>query len=147
MKHTWKVGVLLLVFASGLLCGYWLGLPNSPIVTQDDVLKQYQFVRDKFDFTDAQMETVRLQLPTFMESMNRQDEWATVYALRVIALLDKDDAEGAARFMATVAANYHSRFSDGRGDLDLITRIEEMRAEHPVLDAALNEVEKGEGQE
>ena len=106
----------------GVGIGWFFGYTRPAAKDQRELLKQYQYVRDNFHMTDAEMADFGKHRAEYFEAMKRQDEVAAAIALGAFKNLEAANIEGAKWKLATTVGIYYRGHSRD-GDTNLLARI------------------------
>jgi hypothetical protein len=115
--------VCFLGFLLGLSLGWCLGFTRPSIKNQEQLIGEYQRVRDAFQLTDKEMAEWGGRLPEFVDSVRRQDEFAALVALGSLRQLETGDL-AAAKKTLTKAISIYYRGHKYDGKTNLLARIE-----------------------
>jgi thioredoxin-like negative regulator of GroEL len=120
----------------GVGIGWFLGYTRPVAKNQRELLKQYQYTRDKFHMTDAKMADFGEHLPEYFAAMQRQDEFAAAVALLAFKRLEAGDTNQAERALATtISAYYRGHRLDG--NTNLLARIVSYAATNSTMSNAI----------
>ena len=128
---------LLISLCVGVGVGWYFGYSRPTARTQRELLAQYQYVRDNFHMTDAQMADVGPKIPQYFEDAKRQDELAAAVALSAVRSLERGDTNQAERVLLRIMGSYYRVYHDRGGDTNLLAKIEAAAQEHPAVAAEI----------
>jgi hypothetical protein len=101
------------------------------------LLAEYQYTKDNFQMTDAEMVEFGKKIPQFGEDMKRQEEMAAVHALRAYRLLANGNIEDAKATLLRPIDLYYSLYHEKGGDRDLLDAIATAGKEFPDIAAVI----------
>ncbi len=122
----------------GIGIGWCFGYSCPVAKNQRDLLAQYQYVRDNFHMTDAEMAEAGPKIPQYFEDMKRQDEMAAVFALAAFRILEHGDVEHAKTHLLKAVGSYYRVYHGKGGDTNFIARIEEAAQKYPAVAAEIS---------
>jgi hypothetical protein len=134
----WFVAGLVIGCLVGGLIGSFLEYTFGTAPTYRKLLKEYQYVRDNFHLTDAEMAEMGKKMPQYFEDMKRQDEMAAVMALGAFRALAKGDNESTKIELLRPIGGYYQLYHEKGGDADIIARIEEAGRDFPEIAAEIS---------
>jgi hypothetical protein len=113
-----RIITFLVCILIGIGIGWYFGYSLPVAKNQRDLLEQYQYTRDKFQMTDAEMADFGKHEPEYFEAMRRQDEFAAAVAFWAFRNLEAGDTNRAEWELATtVSAYYRGHRLDGNTNL------------------------------
>ena len=102
----------------GVGIGWYVGYSRPVAKNQRKLLNEYQFERDNFHMTDAEMADLGAHRAEYFDTMKRQDEMAAVIALAALVKLDQGDIEKAKwRLETAISIYYRGHSHDGNSNL------------------------------
>ena len=102
----------------GIGVGWYFGYTRPTAKNQRELLKQYQYTRDKFHMTDAEMADWGEHMHEYFVAMQRQDEFAAAIALAAFTNLEATNTERAKwELETTISAYYRGHLHDGNTNL------------------------------
>jgi hypothetical protein len=132
---------------AGLVLGFSFGWAVSytqpAMKNQRKLLKEYEYVREKFQMTDADMADFAAHRQEYLDSLKKQDEFAAVLALNVFHRIEKGEPERAKKTLAMTIASYY-RIHGTNGNAALIAKIERAAATNATLSYWLMNIGVGE---
>ena len=134
MKH---IITSIVCLAVGIGVGWYFGYTRPTAKNQRELLAQYQYARDNFHMTDAEMAEAGPKIPQYFEDMKRQDEMAAVYSLVAYNLLERGDVELAKSRLLKAVGSYSRLYHDKGGDTNLLAKIEEAARKYPAVAAEI----------
>lgn len=128
LSIAFLVGIL-----AGIGIGWYFGYSRPVVRNQRELLKEYQYTRDNFHMTDAEMADFANHKAEYFEEMKRQDEMAAVIALMA---LEVGDTERAKKVLVTTVSSYYRVYSKN-GNTNLIRHIVSYAATNSALSNAI----------
>jgi hypothetical protein len=119
MKRNMAFLVCILI---GIGIGWFFGYTRPVAKNQREVLKQYEYTRDKFHMTDAEMANFAKHEAEYFAAMERDDEFAAAVALNAFKNLEAGDTERAKWELETTVSGYYRAYSSD-GNTNLIGHI------------------------
>jgi hypothetical protein len=102
----------------GVGIGWYVGYSRPTAKNQRKLLSEYQFVKDNFHMTDAEMADFGEHHAEYFEAMKRQDEMSAVIALAALVKLNQGDMEKAKwRLETAIAIYYRGHNQDGNSNV------------------------------
>jgi hypothetical protein len=101
------------------------------------LLKEYQYARDRFHLTDAEMAEFGKQVPHYFEQMEAQDRMAVFECLVAYKKLEKGDIESTKIELLRPISGYYQVYSAKGGDAEILAAIEAAGKEYPEIAAAI----------
>ena len=122
----------------GVGVGWYFGYTRPTAKNQRELLAQYQYTRDNFHMTDAEMAEVGPKIPQYFEDMKRQDEKAAMFALGAFRILEQGDTERAKTHLLKAVGSYYRVYHNKGGDTNSIMKIEEAAQKYPAVAAEIS---------
>jgi hypothetical protein len=125
------IGVVL-----GFGVGWYFGYTRPVAQNQRRILKEYQIVRDLFQYDDAETTKAAETFPKPKEvlaSFAREDELVAAVALRTVKLLDKGDSEAAKQSLLQMLGSYYRIHRTNDLYTNLVAHIEKAALESPSI--------------
>src|SRR5215468_4369598 len=97
---------VLIAMLAGFGLGWYFGTTRPSLKNQREILRQYQYVRDNFHMTDAEMADFGEHQHEYWDAMKRQDEIAAAVALGTLKKLNHGDTDGAKHTLETTISIY-----------------------------------------
>jgi hypothetical protein len=120
----------------GIGVGWFSGYMRPTARNQRELLRQYQYVRDNFHMTDAEMADFGAHQQEYFAAMKRQDEIAAAMALGALVKLEQGDMEKAkSRLQTTISIYFRGHRDDG--DSNVIRHITTFAATNAALSNAI----------
>jgi len=135
MKH---IIISIACLAVGIGVGWYFGYTRPTVKNQREILAQYQYVRDNFHMTDAEMIEAGPKIPQYFEDMKRQDEAAARYSLGAYKILEQGDVERAKSRLLLAVGSYYRVYHDKGGDTNLLAAIAEAAKKYPAVAAEIS---------
>ena len=120
----------------GIGLGWFFGYTRPAAKNQRDLLRQYQYVKDNFHMTDAEMADFGEHQQEYFAAIKRQDEMAAVIALAALVKLDQGDIEKAKWRLQTEISTYY-RGHNRDGDTNVLRHITTYAATNAALSNAI----------
>src|SRR5689334_20032484 len=98
---------LLACLCIGVGAGWYFGYTRPALEHQREILKQYQWARDNFQMTDAEMAESGAKIPQYIEDVKRQEEVAAAVALGAFKYLERGDTNTAKSRLAWRVGSYY----------------------------------------
>jgi hypothetical protein len=134
MKNALAV---LIAILAGLGIGWYFGNTRPGLKNQRELLRQYQYVRDNFHMTDAEMADFGEHQQEYFDAMKRQDEMAAAIALNTLKKLNHEDTDGAKHTLeTTISIYYRGHRTDGHSNL--LSGIDRFAATNASLSNAIH---------
>ncbi|HYG35204.1 MAG TPA: hypothetical protein VEC99_10490, partial [Clostridia bacterium] len=124
------IPLVICLFVGGGI-GWYFGYTRPTAKNQRELLAQYQYVRDTFRMTDAEMAELGPKIPQFFEDMKRQDEMAAAFAFSTFKILARGDVEGAKTRLLKAVGSYYRLYHGKGGDTNILAKIEEAAQKYP----------------
>ena len=128
---------LLICLFVGVGIGWYFGYTRPTAKNRRELLAQYQYVRDNFHMTDAEMAEAGPKIPQYFEDMKRQDEMAAVVALGAFKHLERGEIDGSKKSMLRAIGSYYRVYHTKGGDTNIMAQIEKAAQDYPALAAEL----------
>lgn len=141
VRYHWPMKPIISLFVCvfvGFGIGWYFGNTRPPSKYQQEILGQYQWIRDNLHMTDTEMAAAGAKMPQYFEDMKRQDEMAAVFALRVFKTLETGDTERAKTTLLKAVGSYYRLYHDRGGDTNFMAKIEEAARQHPTVAAEIS---------
>ncbi len=135
MKHIVPLLVSLIL---GIAIGWYFGYTRPTAKNQRELLAQYQYVRDNFHMTDAEMAKAGPKIPQYFEDMKRQDEMAAVFSLRAFRILEAGEIDRAKTNLLWAVGSYYRVYHGKGGDTNFMAKIEEAAQKYPAVAAEIS---------
>jgi hypothetical protein len=120
----------------GFGAGWYFGYTRPAARNQRELIRQYQYVRDNFHMTDAQMVDFGAHQQEYFAAIKREDEMAALIALAALAKLDQGDLDMAkGRLQTAISIYYRGHSFDG--DSNLLRHITDYAATNAPLSNAI----------
>jgi hypothetical protein len=133
MKIVLACSVCILI---GIGIGWYVGFNRPVAKNQRALLKQYQYTRDKFHMTDAEMADFGKHEAQYFAEMQRQDELAAALALQSFKDLEAGHTQRVKHGLATMVSAYYRQYSSD-GNTNLIRHIVSYAATNAALSNAI----------
>jgi len=113
-----RIIAFLVCILIGIGIGWYYGYTRPVAKNQRELLKQYQYTRDNFHMTDAEMADFGKHESEYFAAMQRQDEFAAAIALAAFKNLEASNTDRAKwELETTVSAYYRGHLHDGNTNL------------------------------
>lgn len=123
----------------GVGIGWYCGYTRPSLNHQREIIRQYQFFKDKLHMTDADAAELGRKTPQYFEDVKRQDEMAAVYALPTFKFLEHGDTEHAKSILLKAIGHYYRAYR-GKEDIHLIIpAIEKAAQQYPAIAANISQ--------
>ena len=121
----------------GIAAGWYFGYTRPAAKNQRELLQQYQYVRDNFHMSDAEMADFGAHEQEYFAAMKRQDETAASMALGALVRLERGDIERTRHVLEqTISIYYRGHRQDG--DSNVLRHIETFAATNASLSNAIS---------
>ena len=134
MKH---IITSIVCLAVGIGVGWYFGYTRPTAKNQRELLAEYQYERDHFHLTDAEMAEAGPKIPQYFEDMKRQDEAAARYSLGAYKILEQGDVERAKSRLLLAVGSYYRVYHDKGGDTNLLDAIAIAAQKYPAVAAEI----------
>jgi len=134
MKNALAV---LIAILAGFGLGWYFGHTRPSLQNQRELLRQYQYVRDNFHMTDAEMADFGEHQHEYFDAMMRQDEMAATIALASLGRLNHGNLDGAKHLLETTISIYY-RGHRTDGNTNVLNHIEISAATNASLSNAIH---------
>ncbi len=132
-----RIIIPLVCLLIGIGIGWYFGYLRPTAKNQRDLLRQYQYVRDNFHMTDADMVDFGAHQQEYFAAMKRQDEMAAAMALGALVRLERGDIDRTRRVLEqTISIYYRGHRQDG--DSNVLRHIETFASTNSSLSNAIN---------
>ncbi len=126
----------LLCLVLGIGTGWYFGYTRPTAKNQRELLAQYQYVRDNFHMTEAEMADFGVHQQEYFAAMRRQDEMAAAMALGALVKLERGDIDRTRHVLEqTISIYYRGHRRDG--DSNVLRHIETFAATNASLSNAI----------
>jgi len=132
-----SAAAILIAILAGFGLGWYIGNTRPTLKTQRELLKQYQYVRDNFQMTDAEMADFAKHRHEYWDAMKRQDEMAATIALSALERLNNGDTDKAKHNLETTISIYY-RGHRNDGDSNVLNHIDTFAATNASLSYAIH---------
>ena len=132
---TKLIGALISSFALGCVVGSYVEYTSVSAKKTRQLLNEYQYVRDNFHLTDAEMADIGKKIPQYFEDQKRQEEMAAVHSLSAFRKLANGNIEDAKATLLRPIDLYYSLYHEKGGDPDILAAIEAASKEFPEVAA------------
>jgi hypothetical protein len=122
----------------GVGVGWYFGYTRPTAKNYRELLSQYQYVRDNFHMTDADMAEAGPKIPQYFEDMKRQDETAAMVALGAFSTLEHGNVEGAKARLLRAVGGYYRVYHGKVRDTNFIATIERAARKYPAVAAEIS---------
>ena len=129
---------LVICLFAGVGIGWYAGYTRPTAKNQRELLAQYQYVRDNFQMTDAEMAEAGSKIPQYFQDMKRQDEMAAVFGLSALKILEQGDVERAKTRLLKAVGSYYRVYHAKGGDTNVLVKIEEAAQKYPSVAAEIS---------
>lgn len=118
--------------------GWYFGYTRPTAKHQRDLLAEYQYERDNFHMTDAEMAEAGPKIPQYFEDMKRQDETAAIYSLGAYKVFEQGDVERAKSRLLSAVGSYYRVYHNKGGDTNLLAHIKAAAQKYPAVAAEIS---------
>jgi hypothetical protein len=109
---------ILIAILAGFGLGWYFGYTRPSLKNQRELLRQYQYVRDNFHMTDAEMADFGEHQQEYFDALKRTDELAAAIALGALRRLNHGNTDGTRHVLeSTISTYYRGHRTDGNTNL------------------------------
>lgn len=131
-----RIIAFLVCLVIGFGAGWYFGYSRPVSKNRRELLKQYQYTRDKFHMTDAEMADFGKHQAQYFAEMQRQDELAAALALQSFKDLEAGNTGRVKHGLTTMVSAYYRQYSTD-GNSNLIYHIVSYAATNVALSNAI----------